>query len=413
MTTRARILLWVLGSIGATVVITWLLVELVAVRPARRELEGARVDTVLRAARALGEGHDVESVERELGVDLRVDGGTEAGPPKPPGEPGLPGDGGWRPVPHPTQRVFRRPGRENELAAWTGSGWVVLHEHTPPVAPLLLGLALLGAVPVGLLAVRVSGDALGPVLAAERSLERISAGELDHRLDVSAGPVELRRMAVAVNRMTGEIERLVQGERQRMAGLSHELRTPLTRARLELALARRGGVEEARLDRIDREITQLELLVGELLELSRLEIGGERELRREPVDLRGLVELLVDDEGHEGVEISGDGEACVDARLVRRAVSNLLRNSGQHAPDARRWVHVETDRITVGDDGPGLAEPERSRVFDVFWRAADRPQSGHGLGLAIVRQVAALHGGCAELLPGDGFVVVLTFPPTP
>lgn len=416
----SRRLLWVfLGTLVATVLVAWLMVQFVLVRPANRELEVARAETVIFVAQAMREGASMEALEQELGVDLRMDGGDADGPPRP-APPGVEAPPTERPptdaVEHwqaSTRRgvtLWRREGPGWEVAAWTGDGWVVLHHDPLPMGLVLLGLLLLGGLPVALIGYRITSNAVRPVEAAEVSVARIAEGELSHRLDEEAGSRELRRMSRAVNGMAARIQRLVEGDRQRMAYLSHELRTPLTRARLELELARRAGVDVPRLERVETELEQLEKLVAELLELSRLELGGAEALRPEQVDLRGLAEVTVDEEQESGVEIDGEGEAYVDARLVRRALSNLLRNSRLHAPGARRWIRVEEGRLVVGDDGPGLPEEARAHMFDLFWRGPDGSQIGHGLGLAIVRQVAELHGGRVHIDGDDGFVVTLELP---
>ncbi|MCB9746510.1 MAG: HAMP domain-containing histidine kinase [Alphaproteobacteria bacterium] len=449
MSPRRRFALGLTLTLLLTTSLAWLLARRLVLEPAAEGLEASRIDTVLLAAQRMQEGARMEQVEEELDIDLRMEGGDAEGPPAPPDgsevpgpppgddRPGPPPAGGsgppawerwlpphlldapgppsarWTLVEHPRGRIWRGEGSNPELAAWTGDGWVVLHEHTFPLGAGLLALLLLGGLPVALVGYRLSTDSMQPVEQAERSLERIASGELDHRLTEGSGSKELQRMARAVNQMATRIERVVRGERQRMAHLSHELRTPLTRARLELDLARRAGVDVERLSRIGGEITQLERLVGELLELSRLELGGAELLRREQVDLRGLAEALVDDERHEAVQIEGEGEAWVDPRLARRALSNLLRNSHTHAPGARRWIQVQDGVMVVGDDGPGLPEAELAQALELFWRGPDPEAEGQGLGLAIVRQIVELHGGEVELRGDAGFVVTLRFPPEP
>ena len=89
-------------------------------------------------------------------------------------------------------------------------------------------------------------------------------------------------------------------------------------------------------------------------------------------------------------------------------MSNLLRNSVQHAPAARRWVEVAPDRLTVGDDGPGLPKERHAQALQVFQRGVD--STGHGLGLAIVAQIASLHGAELTLSEPPGLVVELRLP---
>jgi len=243
--------------------------------------------------------------------------------------------------------------------------------------------------------------------AAERALERLASGDLRERLDERSGGPEVRRLAVAVNRMAARLEGLMASDRERMAGLSHELRTPLTRVRLELELARREGGSAGRLDRIERDVETFDAMLEEMLELSQLQLVGQAQMTREVVDLAGLALCVVDEQDWTDVEVRGEGTAIVDVRLVSRLLGNLLRNSAQHAPASRRWVDVMDDGLAVGDDGPGIPATIRERVLEPFHRSdASR---GHGLGLAIVAEIVALHDGTLALSRPPGLVVSVRF----
>lgn len=383
-------------------------------QPISPEARSVRAELVLDAAERMQAGESMLDVEAAMGIDLRPDWGPPEGPPQgPPPRTGLfvrtRYDGQWARKVDAPGLVWERPGPEREVAAWTGERWIILHNDAVPPGIGLLGLFLLAAAPLLAVGVGITGRAMTPVEAAEAALERLEAGARDQLLDEESGPPELRRMARAINGLARETERLVQRERQRMAGLSHEMRTPLTRARLELELARRAGADTTRIARVEGEIERLDALVQELLDLARLE-GGQGGLRVETVELRGLTFALLDDEEEDGVTVEGDGLAAADPRLLRRALANLLRNSRQHAPGAARRVRLGPGLIEVADDGPGVSAADAERLFDVFWRGADRTEEGHGLGLAIVQEIAQIHGGSVEVESPPGFLVRLRLP---
>lgn len=148
-------------------------------------------------------------------------------------------------------------------------------------------------------------------------------------------------------------------------------------------------------------------MLTEMLELSRLQLVGEAQIKREVVDLAGLAQWVVAEQAWDDVEIRGAGMATVDARLVARLLDNLLRNSAQHAPSSRRWVEVTDHALAVGDDGPGVPAVLRDQLLQPFQRS-DASQ-GHGLGLAIVAQIVQLHGGTLSLSEPPGLVVSVRF----
>jgi len=201
-----------------------------------------------------------------------------------------------------------------------------------------------------------------------------------------------------------------------LANTSHELRTPLTRVRMALELLRESPRPEL-LSRIDRDIEELDDLIGELLVSSRLD-APEQRLERESVDLLALAA----EEGArlEGVEVRGSNRIVEgDPRLLRRLVRNLMENALRHG---QRPVEVEviapraSDRVqlTIADRGPGIPESERERIFEPFYRQSGEAsaEGGIGLGLALVRQIAARHEGSirCEGREGGGTRFVLDLP---
>ena len=232
-------------------------------------------------------------------------------------------------------------------------------------------------------------------------VEELGRGDLTARAPVE-GRDEVADLARSFNRAAERIQDLVEAQRRQLAFASHELRSPL--ARLRVALEMLGGDERVR-EGAARDIAELDALIGELLEASRLQATGPAE-RAESVDLLGLV---AEEAARSGAEASGEPVVLRgDARLLRRLVKNLLDNAKRPAGGSFVQAHVERlaagARLRVADRGPGIAAVERERIFEPFYRppGASETGSGYGLGLALVRQIARAHGGEARCLSREG-----------
>jgi signal transduction histidine kinase len=393
MNRHTQLLLGATATVGVTLLAAWLAVLVFVIQPGVAAEEASRVVQTHEAARLLQSGVSKREIEVSRGIDLRLLQGQAPGPP--------PG-GGWERQQTAEGTHWRREGGNHELAVWTGQTWVVLQAHPPHAVTLAIALGAVG-VPLVLLAFGAGRRAGRPQEEAEERLRRIAGGDLTVRLDPATGTQEVRAVAVAVNQMATQLSQLLQADRQRMAGLSHELRTPLTRIRLELELARREGASVPRLDRVERDIERFDELLRELLELSQLELVGEAVIRRELVELEGLVRCVLDEENWDDVELRGHGTAWADSQIIARLIRNLLQNSTRHAPGCRRWVEVGDGLLRVGDDGPGIPLDAQAEAVQPFRRGAS--SEGHGLGLAIVARIVALHGGTLELSAPPGLTV--------
>jgi signal transduction histidine kinase len=224
-------------------------------------------------------------------------------------------------------------------------------------------------------------------------VERLGAGDLAARVPVQ-GKDEIAALAASVNKSAERIEELVRSHKLLLAHCSHELRTPLARLRVGLELA---GGDPARREALQRDVAELDALIGEILLMSRLDATRAPD-RREPVDLLALAA-----EEAAAYDLDAEGDAVTvtgDPALLRRLVRNLLENARRHAGGAIR-IAVRHEGgaavLEVEDRGPGIAEAERARVFEPFRRASN--SAGAGLGLALVRQIAEAHGGSAAALP--------------
>ena len=237
---------------------------------------------------------------------------------------------------------------------------------------------------------------------------RWSEGDLEHRVPVAGGD-EIAQLAARFNQAAQAIQSLVTQERQMLASASHELRSPLARVRVALELLSDENSAERRADLVgkaSRDIANLDALVEELLMAARTQPGVPRRAP-ELVDLRELV-------SNEAMPYSAQVAAPApllhpcDPRMVRHMVRNLLENArlyGQGSPIRAEVLERATEIVVaVEDSGPGVPEGERDRIFAPFYRPpGPRPpgDTGLGLGLALVRQVARYHGGDVIYLARD------------
>lgn len=206
--------------------------------------------------------------------------------------------------------------------------------------------------------------------------------------------------------------RALEQQEQFLAEAAHELRTPLA----TLRLVTDGGVRDPAtggdaLRKSSRLAEEMGRLVTGLLTRARLE-AGTQEIERELLRLDLLVEQVVADWDADGVEISVMASPCVvsgDPDLLAQAVRNLLENAVRHGERSPVEVVVGEGVLTVRDHGPGIAPEDRERMFE----RSVSGSGGNGIGLAIVRWVATLHGGSARLLDaGEGTIAELKLPTT-
>lgn len=248
---------------------------------------------------------------------------------------------------------------------------------------------------------------------------------------------ELALLAESVNDMAQRIERQLRDQRELLAAVSHEVRSPLARLRIASELLRssadrdlvagsdgaqrvageRPSADAAALDALEREVNELDLLVGKLLASSRLDFEllnrtplAAAQLFADVLARRALGAELLRDE-------SGGRLASLDATLIERALDNLLENAlhhgrGVHGCGIRLMPagpHAEGESLVfdVCDRGPGFPADALSRAFEPFYRSAAPGAGAHGslgLGLALVQRIARAHGGraWAENLPSGG-----------
>ena len=245
-----------------------------------------------------------------------------------------------------------------------------------------------------------------PLRKMQKTIERFGRGDFSARVN-SRRADELGQLGRTVDQMAERIESLLKSQRRLLQDISHELRSPLARLGVAVELARGGGDAESALNRIEREADRLNVLVGELIQVTRAE-GDPAGLHVEPMRLDELVRVIVDDahieaERHQiGIEVDAcEAEMEGNPELLRRAIENIVRNAIRYSPEGGR-VQVglkrvdSVYRIAVRDFGSGVPDESVAQIFDPFYRVEKdrgRTSGGVGLGLAIARRAVELHHG--------------------
>ena len=300
---------------------------------------------------------------------------------------------------------------------------------------LIIGLLVLILIAVGSRYVIRIG--MRPLENVERTAEQIAAGDLSARLPDAKPTTEVGRLVTSLNTMLSRIEESFAARtesegrlRRFVADASHELRTPLTAIRGFAELHRQGAVsgEEQTKElvaRIERESMRMSTLVEDLLMLARMDQGPKMEIK--PVNISELVSDAVESAraaapGHPIKLTSGnDIYALGDANRIHQVVANLLANARVHTPVGTN-INVSVNQsdaevqVVVSDNGPGLSEKDREKIFERFYRVdpsrTRTSEEGSGLGLSIVDAVMRAHGGhvSVDSKLGEGATFTLHFP---
>jgi two-component system heavy metal sensor histidine kinase CusS len=287
-----------------------------------------------------------------------------------------------------------------------------------------------GIVASAMIAITVTRRGLQPLNAMTRSLKRVGPNRLHERVPPAEWPRELQPVAIAFDEMLDRLEDSFTRLSQFSADLAHELRTPLAniRGEAEVALTRPRSPNEyeAVIESSVAECERLSGIIDNLLFLARAE-AAESKLNHSHFDGRAAIERIaayneaIAEERHLTITCSGQGKVYADPVLFGRAVSNLVDNAVRFTPDGGRiaislTANREETEITVQDTGCGVAAEHLPRIFDRFYRAdASRSSEGTGLGLALVKSIADLHGGSVsvESEAGRGTLVTLRLPSKP
>jgi signal transduction histidine kinase len=270
-----------------------------------------------------------------------------------------------------------------------------------------------------------------PLLKLRSTTNELAEGNLGARVanKLTKRHDEVGQLGRDFNVMAERLESMVKAQQRLLGDISHELRSPLARLGVALGLARQRSGAEANgaLDRIERESDNLNEMIKQLLELTRLESGTDGRKRTE-VDLAALVHDVVEDANFEARSVKRSvrivkSESCrIDGveELLRSAIENVVRNAVRFTPEGTA-VEVALQKqngyvdhfavISVRDRGKGVPEEALEKIFRPFYRAEDardrQSGGGTGLGLAITERAVRMHGGSVEAvnLSDGGFSV--------
>ena len=273
-------------------------------------------------------------------------------------------------------------------------------------APLAaIGVFLLGAGLTVLTALFMAGRTSRHLYTLADKAREVGQGRDPVRLP-ETGPLELRQLTAAFNRMAEEVRSLLENRTVLLSGISHDLRTPITR--IKLALSMLEGADPDLVARMERDLDEMNRLISDMLAFARA-------LKMEDLaecDLNRLLDDLAAQAGRLGPVLWESGAPCparVGEAALRRVVGNLLENArryGSGEPVTLTLARVGGEmRIGVLDRGPGIPAEQREAVFRPFYRleqSRSREEGGSGLGLAIVRQLVDAYGWRIELSDREG-----------
>lgn len=338
-----------------------------------------------------------------------------------------------------TRPVDGEGGRYYVLDFWVPQGWesglwvrgILEAPENPQTVTNLVFIAVV-TLPAFILLAALGG--YGIVHRAFRPLEEITAtaaaineaADLSARVAVPPGDHEFSRLADTFNQMFGRLEGSFEAEQQFTADASHELRTPVAVIKSACEYAEKYGEtpqeQQETLAMIHRQADRMTQLIQQLLSITRLEQGTEP-AQREALDLAALVTGVCADQPYPKDRLACQVQPGVwvrgDRGLLARLLQNLIDNGFAYGkPQGHVWVTLGTEGdqavLQVRDDGIGIPQDQQEKIWQRFYQVdpARREGGGAGLGLAMVKKIAQLHGGRITLdsTPGQGSTFTLSLP---
>ncbi|MEM6621655.1 MAG: HAMP domain-containing sensor histidine kinase [Pseudomonadota bacterium] len=291
-----------------------------------------------------------------------------------------------------------------------------------------LGVTVL---PLGILiGLLVSRRVVRRLNALAEAVEGIASGKGEMRAELSFSGDDFDRLSVSVNTMLDRLQTLHRNIEDVSIGVAHDLKTPLGNIGGRLQLMTRD-IEDPdalarHIDAAEHHIQALLRTFNALLRLGEVEAGSRRanfksvNLSEVMADVGGsFAPVFTDHDKALEIRVAPDVTIDGDEALLVQLASNLLENIVEHGRDgAQAWIALSVKDgapvLEIGDDGPGIPEPHRGRVFERFYRVeASRSTSGNGLGLSLVKAIADLHGAWINIDPAaSGTVLTIRFPAT-
>ena len=265
---------------------------------------------------------------------------------------------------------------------------------------------------------------LKPIGRLQNTVVKISEGDLSARTQAK-GHDDLARLSQSVDEMSGRIQQMLDAKRELLLAISHELRSPITRARVAAELLEPSRHQ----NKLIADLDEMESLIAQLIESERLQTHVVLDLQE--LELIACVKKIVSTYGDSVNLNTPEGELFVSADVARieLLIRNLIVNAqtyGKHEKDAsalvevRVWAALDQIKISVIDQGPGIAEAHLASVTEAFYRpdaSRDRKTGGVGLGLYLCKRIAQAHGGTLSVVSpysnDCGTAVIVTLPYEP
>ena len=250
-----------------------------------------------------------------------------------------------------------------------------------------------------------------PIVLLSQAAERFGKGQFDSDFKVS-GALEIRKASYEFERMKRRILKHISQRTAMLSGISHDLKTPLTRLKLQIELLNKNQ----KLNSLKEEINEMEKMINEYLDFASNQYS-------QPVEKFNIVQLiqnLIDKSFKKNIKIKSPKNLIFSGRknLIRRCIANIINNSQKYSENivitCKKMKKII--KIDIDDDGPGIADEHKEKVFRPFYRvdkSRSLKDSNVGLGLSIVEDIVNSHGGNVKLLNnpnGKGLRVSLSFP---
>ena len=250
-----------------------------------------------------------------------------------------------------------------------------------------------------------------PIVHLSQAAERFGKGQFDSDFKVS-GALEIRQASYEFERMKRRILKHISQRTAMLSGISHDLKTPLTRLKLQIELLNKNQ----KLNSLKEEITEMEKMINEYLDFA----SNQYSQPLEKFDIIELIQNLIGKSFKKNIKIKSPKNLIFSGRknLIRRCIANIINNSQKYSENILITCKKikKTIQINIDDDGPGIADEHKEKVFRPFYRV-DKSRSlkdnSVGLGLSIVEDIVNSHGGTVKLLnnpKSKGLRVSLFFP---
>ena len=250
-----------------------------------------------------------------------------------------------------------------------------------------------------------------PIVLLSQAAERFGKGQFDSDFKVS-GALEIRKASYEFERMKRRILKHISQRTAMLSGISHDLKTPLTRLKLQIELLNKNQ----KLNSLKEEITEMEKMINEYLDFA----SNQYSQPLEKFDIIELIQNLIGKSFKKNIKIKSPKNLIFSGRknLIRRCIANIINNSQKYSENILITCKKikKTIQINIDDDGPGIADEHKEKVFRPFYRV-DKSRSlkdnSVGLGLSIVEDIVNSHGGTVKLLnnpKSKGLRVSLSFP---